>query len=259
MQKVGTTAECFAHFADAHRPESVKIICVFTQVPSKTVQDWMYNKGFRGVGLNLIKLRYMLELAGYDVIELRHIPETNKNMGRAIAYGLLTLEELVPIYRFSNGVQPFNQLLRVLLGKGSVVNERMAHVRDYEQQLLPRLQERRNEVLTRQPELTVNIESSSDTRKVADEPNQHAEAPRISSLRPTQVGEHDLLIDAAAGLVNTLLPLADLLLSDAYSAEDRSRLRERAGGDGIFKLANRLNRLCGEKARSHIQQPAIRA
>ena len=46
-----------------------------------------------------------------------------------------------------------------------------------------------------------------------------------------------------------MLPLAEYVESDACTPEERKLLRALAGIDGVFRLANVLNRLCGEKVR----------
>lgn len=62
-------------------------------------------------------------------------------------------------------------------------------------------------------------------------------------------GGHDAIIDALANQTRALLPLVKLVLTDAFTAEERHRLRHLVGGDGVFHLKNELSRLCSEKAR----------
>jgi hypothetical protein len=53
-------------------------------------------------------------------------------------------------------------------------------------------------------------------------------------------------------LLQSVLPLVEHLASDAAKPEDRKRLREMVPGNGVFKCANALNKLCGEEARKSI-------
>ncbi len=61
---------------------------------------------------------------------------------------------------------------------------------------------------------------------------------------------HDTILQSAAHLVQGLKPLLELIVSDAFTAEERAVLRELAGRDDIFKLSNVFDQLCSERARS---------
>jgi hypothetical protein len=64
--------------------------------------------------------------------------------------------------------------------------------------------------------------------------------------------EEMTLIGLFVPLVLAMIPVAEYLASDKVSPMARKRMRELAGGSGIFQLANALNRLCGEQARTMI-------
>ena len=58
------------------------------------------------------------------------------------------------------------------------------------------------------------------------------------------------MINDIAALVLELLPKVELAVSDSFSPRDREKIRSRSGEDGVFRLSNILNRLCGERARA---------
>jgi hypothetical protein len=60
--------------------------------------------------------------------------------------------------------------------------------------------------------------------------------------------EKERVLEATAQLVLALTSLTDLLLSDSYSAKDRSKLHDLAGADSVLKLTDRLRRLSSETA-----------
>ena len=65
-------------------------------------------------------------------------------------------------------------------------------------------------------------------------------------------GSRPHLIEDLAALVRMALPLAECAVSDVYTDDDRERLRNMTQGDGIFRLSNALNGLCGSRARMHV-------
>lgn len=60
---------------------------------------------------------------------------------------------------------------------------------------------------------------------------------------------HDAVIVAFVRLAKELLPLADQLASDEFTAEERARVRHLAGEFTVFDLKNLLVQLCGERVR----------
>jgi hypothetical protein len=60
-------------------------------------------------------------------------------------------------------------------------------------------------------------------------------------------GDHTLL---AAVLLGAASPLVRYLDSDDCTPQERSRLRELMGQDGMFDLSTHFNRLCSERARN---------
>ena len=71
-------------------------------------------------------------------------------------------------------------------------------------------------------------------------------APTITSVTSLLSADPKLLL---ASLLGASAPLAKVLLSEATTAEERSKFRELVGTEVLFELSNTLNALCSERAR----------
>jgi len=65
--------------------------------------------------------------------------------------------------------------------------------------------------------------------------------------------EKSAMLVSTAHAVQALIPLADYLLSDSCSEEDRKKLHEIAGANSVLRLTTRLRRLCSETARKQLK------
>ncbi len=77
-----------------------------------------------------------------------------------------------------------------------------------------------------------------------------------TSQTHSHINGHDdkkFMLEAAAHFVSGLIPIADFLLSDTCSEEDRKKLHELAGADSVLRLTTRLRRLCSETARRQLK------
>jgi hypothetical protein len=102
--------------------------------------------------------------------------------------------------------------------------------------------------LAKLPALTIrNTQKSAGMAPPPGHSSLHHSAVRIE-----QPVDKESLMKGFAHLVQGMLHQADFLLSDAFTSDDRDKVRQLTGGDGIFLLSNRLNRLCGERARREI-------
>jgi len=63
---------------------------------------------------------------------------------------------------------------------------------------------------------------------------------------------HAEIMNAFVCAVQGMIPLARIVVSDQFSPEERSHLRERAKGNGIFELSNLLAAACTETARNRL-------
>ncbi|RJQ37497.1 hypothetical protein C4552_00455 [Candidatus Parcubacteria bacterium] len=82
---------------------------------------------------------------------------------------------------------------------------------------------------------------------------RHRRGGTSPAIDDGEASSKQVVLLALASLVKAVTPLADVMLSDEFSAEERQALRDATGGDGIYRLANMMNRLCSETARKAIK------
>ena len=237
----GDTAKCLELFRrDYGSSTGRELLVQFMGVNEATVRRWL--SGGKPHGENLIRIRYLLEAFGYESRELNHLSEAARNLGRAVAFRVVSIDEVVQALDFQSE-EPQQSVFRVLLGKVDTTSLRTSVMED--------LVDSKREEVERQIvafKMTMSACSSSPILNRSSVPG-----------RPPKVGSPVVKSDAVemlAHLVCAMLPLAEDIVSDRFSPKDRERLRELAGGDGVFNLSTNLNRLrvamnrlCGERAR----------
>lgn len=241
----GTTEKCLVHFRDAPFSGDKKaVLAKFCRVnAASTVRRWL-SKGqtkLRPVGVTLIRLRYYLELLGYEVSELSKLSKPLYIAGGLVAFGLVEIDELVTQFEIPGGRGGRCQLLAVWHGEQGMSPERLKKVAAYVaagkfEQLLA-------EARQQTPRLEYRGEKLSAIRPAA--PVQPMPAPTVARQRQNS---EDPIVGSLADLIKAMTPLARAVASNAYSAEDRNRLRELTGKGVIFEASNLLSSLCSETA-----------
>lgn len=247
-----TTEECFKHFArDAHNFERRKAVAKFAQVVMEpTVRKWFTDR-FTASGEKLIKVRFFLDLLGYKVEEIENMDPVFQNLARLFAFDIISFDDVVAICGYE-GENARDQTMRVLTGKIGMYADRYQKVYSEVREMAELIEHHRKELLQKYAAYKLP-ETNGATGPSEGQPAPIAAAlPHMSAATP-RLSAHEQVIRSLAHQVEAMLPLADLLLSDQFSAKERARLRELTGSDGVFKLSNRLNALCGEKAREKIQ------
>jgi hypothetical protein len=116
-----------------------------------------------------------------------------------------------------------------------------------------------SKLTTEQNAFIVSEEAAWKLRLTRLLPEEEAEKETVSAEiadschqvpAPEMATEKHKTLVILAGMVKAALPLAELVLTDEFSADDRAELRKLCGGDGVFRLSNRLSNLCGETARN---------
>lgn len=82
--------------------------------------------------------------------------------------------------------------------------------------------------------------------------DESMEKIKLASRPVNGVLTNNQIIEAAAHQILGLLPLLENLDSERFSDSERQNLRNRAVGDGIFRLSNLASRLCSQTARREI-------
>ena len=249
MSKIfkGTTAECFQHLGRAiqgeHLFENRKLIADFAGVESPAVYRW-FRAGKPPLGESLLRLRFYMEFLGYEVAETEALDPVIRDAARLCAFRVISMSETASLVGYPAGVSGMNMLHRVFHGKNGVHSEKLEHFKslvDLYAEQLPERQRATPKLLKGSVRVTPPMESQAASRPSVVHPLR-------TNLRPTPQ-LRDALIESLAGSVKGMIPLAQAISSDDFTPEERARLRELAGGNGVFNLANLLYRLCGERAR----------
>lgn len=238
----GTTEECLKHFVGAHEINTMEekeykrrnAISHLLGINQATGYEWFSN--FRmPKGENLLRLRYFLELNGYQLLERQGMPELIREFSEQIALGAMSLAEAAEYIGTTSDV-----ILDVVMRRQGVSSQRETQVKE----LVELHQNKATERLREWQATMKSLGFAQPTTKTVA-----ASLPQLSQLNDGQV------IETLAHLVLATRPLAERVLSDDFSADDRRRLRElTANGrsNAVFDLSNLLNRLCGERARKEI-------
>lgn len=215
---------------EARRP-----LTEFTGAKVDTIREWF--SGFHPpTGMYLVRIRYFLEAAGFQVKELDNLPRPVYALGKTVACGALDVE----VAASALGHTTTHHLYKAFHGIYRPSLAVLGRMKDI-------AEKHRAETERRMKELARMLDKSPDAAEPRTIP------PILRPERaPTTAGDRELVIHALAGLVNAMLPLATRLVSDSFSAEDRKALHALTGESNIFKLSNALSRLCSETARKNI-------
>lgn len=235
----GTTAECLKHYGGAIKNSGSEgataraPMAMFTGANERTVRDWLLGC-VPPVGKFIVKARYFLAEQRYAVSELEQLDPLVRELGWLIAHGTISFNEAVEVL----GVPGDSYLLRILHGR--IASMARASWVDAARKLV---EERRDRI-------------PAERGRPAAVPAKGAAAPPASSGR---FSEREIVLNTLATLITAAQPLAELVLSDKFTTQDRQALRTRTGGDGIYGFANMMDRLCSEMARGQIAPYAGRA
>lgn len=241
----GTTERCLAHLAKAVAGrdflEKRRTIAKFVGVGDSTVYRW-FKAVIKPVGEPLVRLRFYLEFLGYEVTELEDLKQPVRDAGRVYAFGVADLDDLMKEVGIPNNENGRTQMLSVLRGVQGFSDERMMKISAFAENFKDLLYDRLR--------ATPRVLSVQD---VGMHPSKGAAPIGTSTTNrlPHGVGNQSAVIESFAGLITAMLPLAEYVLSDSFTAAQRSRVRELAGGGkGVSRLSNLFTQLSGEAARS---------
>lgn len=237
----GMMGECLAHYATTlpaangkGKREVFRPLAEFTNSSVLTAYRW--TKGVQSlVGLRLIKTRYFLERLGYIVIELENLPPMVRDVGRLIAHNLFTVEEACRELSFSRP----DHFVRLLRGGRKSSPKRMTKIQEIVKAYQPLLDEKGKDF----SELY-----ALTTSPVGPEDSDSFPAPPQAVKDDAAANpEHAAVLQVLAKNLEIVLPLAELVLTDVYTPDERRELRKHVN---IFRVSNALHRLCGEMARA---------
>lgn len=180
-------------------------------VKPQTIRSWLRGKTVPA-GKRALQMHYLLELVGYDDHQWRETNDNVETLGRAVAFGLVSDDELLEL--FKGECDELSRIIQMLSGHKHI-----------------------------SPTCQKIIDEQAAIHSWHIKTAQEA----WSDLRVT--GEKDKLIAELANKLQQLLPLVQDMSSDKWSEADRYELRDRAGQSTVFELYNSLGELCGERVR----------
>ncbi len=235
----GTTAECLAHYAQTLPPPASKNVkqarqhlVDFCGVGMPAVSEWVLGRRLP-VGDPLVKLRFFLELMGYEVAELKRLNRAAYQLAEMIAFGL-SIQEAVAI----TGLAKTQSVHALALGKTGTMKDRETRIDREWNTRKEAIESKRNEWRER---LGVSTEQAEPVSK---KPQPHVQTVSTST--------HGSDLETLGHLILAMIPLAERVVSDDFSPAERRRLREMTFDTGVFRLSNALEALCGETAREQV-------
>lgn len=235
----GTTAECLAHFAK--RPGCIEVMS--KMLPSahiRTIERWLKEGIREPVGEYLIRVRVILSELGYEVAEFQALELGIQKACKMFAFDLASIDDLVAEFGYDGSVSGRSQLFKILRDGSGMHPERKQRVEAFIESFDMMIAEVEHAFRERFVH--------SDTKPTEPLPTREVHLMRH---KPSDADKKAVL-DSLARTVAAILPLAERVLTDDYTPEDREYIRANAGGTGVFKAANALYRLCGERARTTI-------
>jgi transcriptional regulator with XRE-family HTH domain len=243
----GTLAECVKHFAslvtekyDSAGGTIARQMNTFLGMQG-AYHDW-FVCGTVPRGTNLVKLELLLFLLGYEVSDRMSMSERGERFIRFVCSTKLNMEDIGSALGVTG-----NSVLRWARGEISPSSERV---------------ERLNELINREwlgefDNLWERFASELLNLLLIQEsgpPGQDNSPVIESSTEGVQSGGiKEAILVSIADSIKAMIPLAKIVLSDGFSPENRRKLRlltATGQSNGVFDLANLLNGLCGERARS---------
>lgn len=238
----GDAESCWLHYVSEVYPcdpKEEKIVIGYTCIHESTLKRWL--ELIMPDGQNLLRLRCFLAHRGYGVTELEALRDVFRSLSYLIADQKMTIREVVN----KLGYHKDGALLQILLGRVTGISEERL--------------ERCRELIAQQHSLArakQEIPACTDhthAKQVENIPIVCAAESDHKNERPPAAqhvnGARRWEVDNLAALVRIMLPLAEDVLSDAYTEKDREHLRTLANGNEVFRLSNVLNGLCGPRVR----------
>lgn len=205
----------------------VSLLAEFSGANTETVKTWLSNQVLPK-GEYALKAMYFLEITGYAPV-LSDNPDV-KRFGYSLALGIIT----PPAAQNVTGYVKLSSLYAVLRGEvGITINRREAMAMfntEHEEQVTSRIAYWKQRLVS--------------TGLV----NQEEEL--LPDSNSDKTNDKLLVVNCLGSLLSAILPLAQLVASDRFSAEDREKVRESAGRSTVLFLTNALVQLSGERARA---------
>lgn len=120
----GTLRECAMHWNTSYgKAGGLRLLGQFVGASERTVTRWFSNNAWPN-GVGAVKLMVFLQLFGYDIAEAKKIDANIMFVDRAVAFGVLTSEEVQKLLRM-----PADSVSRILRGRVHTSSKRAEQLR----------------------------------------------------------------------------------------------------------------------------------
>jgi hypothetical protein len=239
----GDTAQCFRHYATTlprkgsrNVSKSRKILADFCGVSLGTTEHWLIRNG-RQKGLPLLKLRFFLELRGYEVSELEALKKDKVfyQLAEMIAYNTIGIEEA----RVHLGFVDLKSVFRLASGGFRTTLTRLGKIET--------LWEKHKDFVSRSRREWQNRMRLVVSPSTEETPVVPVVTLQTQSGEPLELGRNTEL-EMLTYLILAMGPLAAKVASGRYTAEDRKEIRRLTGG-AVSRLSDSLIQLSSETSR----------
>lgn len=250
----GTFEQCFEHYAQTlpndkllRRP-SRQPMADFVCVLPVTIARCFSEKKFPSAR-SLFFFKHFFQLIGYDVTDLPKMHKEEFMLGQLITSQTIAVSEVVARLGYSE--QHFWEALKeqkMLSGKRLLAQKLIKELRLPFEQKQAEWRQRAFAYST----LKNNQNDTAPKPPVVIDTSSKAPAPPapVPAVKPTSNPDsHGGIISALAQLIKSAAPLATLVNSDEFSAEERRKLRDQCDVNLIFDFTNNMLGLSGEKSR----------
>ena len=219
----GSTRECLIHYGNnlpgkggKRSPEARQPMADFVGCDNYLIYRW-FNSEHMPIGENLLRVMAWLYTQNYKLTEWEKLPKLAQQLILILAHKLRSFDQMQGDLRYRSR----DSLLSVLRGANMAPAKiRAAHA-----------------LIARFP---INTEATK--------------AEIVELKQTTGSVDHRVIIDSLGHHIDAMLPLAQLVLSEEFSVEERRRLREQVSDDGLLTLAQVLNGLCSARSRELVLQ-----
>ena len=221
----GDVRQCLSHYASTLPTGKSQVLAArkplvdFCGISTERAYRWLQGKKLP-TGENLIRLKYFLYGKGYEVSELQSLIPQVLSLGWVISVGKISFDEVCRLLGYS-GRDSFFPVLNGVSNPSKVKIDKI-------------------EAILRQ--FPDEISSSPESQFFSSE--------KQAKYLGLKNGARDAVFRALTSQVEAMLPLAEAVLSEDFSDEERRQLRRSIPDDGLYRAAQALHGLCSKKSRN---------
>lgn len=252
----GDLTACLQHLVAQYRTDAqqkarlYEVLSSFVKCRTEILRTWV-SGAVTPRKNEYIRLAAYLECLGYKITEREDMLAIVNRASHVFAFCNLSIEDVADLVGFTASESAHKHTSLILRGirtPGSQTTSRFESLVDlYEDDLKIKIQE-----VALPPgwgRKTPNWLKPQEKKPVVQEVETTA-APEVSETDACVRIDKQQIIQTLAHGILTLRPLAQMVRSDQFTAEERAKLRELTGGDGVFELTNLLSALCSEHSRN---------